>query len=203
MSSSEGAEFMAENIENARFNIRSLTLSITRHLESLMTRLEGGDSKQAMNKLRVPPITDIVHGKTNEYLYILGALTGSSLVFLLANVFLIYVNRAEFDFDDNLDTILLLFRPTLLVAIFIIFFALNMYGWAAAGVNSVLIFEINPRDRLSAVQMGCVGFGLLLLWLIFLFIFLLLSSDILYIPYGPHVNYIPISLDLLCRSFQR
>lgn len=26
---------------------------------------------------------------------------------------------------------------------------MNMYGWAAAGVNHVLIFEIDPRNHLT------------------------------------------------------
>jgi len=72
-----------------------------------------------------------------------------------------------------------------------------MYGWASAGVNSVLIFELNPRDRLSAVQMACAGFGFLALWLIFLFIYLLLSSRIIFLSIAPQVNYIPIALDLI------
>jgi hypothetical protein len=196
MNKCDGSIFMKENVDNSRFNLRSLTLSIVRHLEALMTKLEDGDSKQAMNKLRVPPITDVVHGKTNEFLFILGLLIGISLVFILAIVLIFYVQNAQFDLGENLPTIILLFRPTFLIAIFIIFFSMNMYGWASAGVNSVLIFELNPRDRLSAVQMACAGFGFLALWLIFLFIYLLLSSRIIFLSIAPHVNYIPIALDI-------
>ncbi|CBY13913.1 unnamed protein product [Oikopleura dioica] len=199
MNKSTGNDFMKDNIDNSRFNLRSLTLNI-RYLEP-WTTLEGGDSKQAMNKLRVPPITDVVHGKTNEFLFILGVLVGISLVFLLAIAFIVNVENSGIELEENLPTIILLFRPTLLIAIFIIFFSMNMYGWANAGVNSVLIFELNPRDRLSAVQMACIGFGFLALWLVFLFIYLLLSSKLIFLSLSPYVNYIPISLDLILILF--
>jgi hypothetical protein len=44
--------------------------------------------------------------------------------------------------------------------------------------------------------MACAGFGFLALWLIFLFIYLLLSSRIIFLSIAPHVNYIPIALDI-------
>ncbi|CBY40785.1 unnamed protein product [Oikopleura dioica] len=195
MNSQEGAIRMSQ-IVNSRFNIRSLTLNILRELESLMSHLESGDSKKAMNRLRVPPITDIVEGKTNHYLLIFGALFGTCLMFLLASIGLFFLKNATFDVESLSKTIVL-FRPTLLVALFIIFFALNMYGWARAGVNNVLIFEIDPRDRLTAIQMGCVGAGLLLIWLVCLWSFFLLSSNLVALSFRPFVNYIPITLDLL------
>ena len=144
----------------------------------------------------MPPITDIVEGKTNHFLLIFGVLSGTCLMFLLASIGLFFLKRAHFDIE-SLSRTIVLFRPTLLVALFLIFFSLNMYGWARAGVNNILIFEINPRDRLNAVQMGCVGAGLLLIWLVFLWTFLLLSSNLVALSYRPFVNYIPITLDAL------
>ena len=38
MNKSTGNEFMKDNIDNSRFNLRSLTLNIVRHLEALMTK---------------------------------------------------------------------------------------------------------------------------------------------------------------------
>lgn len=44
---------------------------------------------------------------------------------------------------------LVLFRGPFYVVVYLLLMAVNVYGWRRAGVNHILIFEINPRKHLT------------------------------------------------------
>ena len=46
-----------------------------------------------------------------------------------------------------------MFRGSLYVALIITLIGVNTLGWRMRGVNHVLIFEVNPRDHLTAYQL--------------------------------------------------
>lgn len=53
-----GKAWMAEVAAVAPFHTNKQITRIVRNLEDRMTLLEGGDSKSAMQRLRVPPMQD-------------------------------------------------------------------------------------------------------------------------------------------------
>eukprot|EP00118_Oscarella_pearsei_P004758 m.20768 g.20768 ORF g.20768 m.20768 type:complete len:263 (+) comp28080_c0_seq1:1220-2008(+) len=59
-----------------------------------------------------------------------------------------------------------MFRLPLFLGVMIFLIGVNTYGWRAAGVNHVLIFEINPRDHLSAFQLMGIGSFVCVWWLV-------------------------------------
>ena len=64
----------------------------------------------------------------------------------------------------DLETSILLFRPTAFIWIFLLLFSINVYGWQKNGINSVLIFELNPRDRLTHWHLAGIAWFLGFLW---------------------------------------
>ena len=50
--------------------------------------------------------------------------------------------------DANLVTAIKLYRPGFSIWLFLLFIGVNIWGWRTAGVNHVLIFEIDPREHL-------------------------------------------------------
>lgn len=50
-----------------------------------------------------------------------------------------------------------MYRGMLIVFLMIGFLGINVRGWGRAGVNHVLIFEIDPRNHLTYVQLLMVS----------------------------------------------
>ena len=48
---------------------------------------------------------------------------------------------------------LMAFRSTFLLFFFTVLISWNTYGWRNAGVNHILIFEIDPRNHLNYLQL--------------------------------------------------
>ena len=119
--------------------------------ESLMIeKIEGGDRSKAMNKLRVPPLEskDVrSHWATLRAGWLMGLIFVSLFVIILGIIF-----RPSDSWGHVTPTIRGL-RVGLLLTIWLYGFATNTYEWGRSGVNSVLIFEFNPRDYLNFVQL--------------------------------------------------
>ena len=88
-----------------------------------------------------------------------------------------------------------LFRGPLLVVIFLFLLGINIYGWGTAGVNHVLIFELDPRNHLSYQQLMELGAIFGVLWTVHLLIFLF--SEFLGIP----TYAVPLSLTITMVLF--
>ena len=92
-------------------------------------------------------------------------------------------------------------RPTLFIWVFLFLFSLNMFGWSLGGVNNVLIFELNPRDRLTCWHMATLATSFGVIWSLNLIIFLILQSRII-LDYLPLFTYIvPIILNSFLLLF--
>lgn len=50
---------------------------------------------------------------------------------------------------DNVWPLVRIYRGGFLLIEFLFLLGINTYGWRQAGVNHVLIFELNPRNNLS------------------------------------------------------
>ena len=57
------------------------------------------------------------------------------------------------DHSGEFDIAIRIYRGIFLFVLVTFLLALNTYGWRKAGVNHVLIFELDPRDHLSYQQL--------------------------------------------------
>lgn len=55
----------------------------------------------------------------------------------------------ESDVERNVWPLVRIYRGGFLLIEFLFLLGINTYGWRQAGVNHVLIFELNPRNNLS------------------------------------------------------
>ena len=53
----------------------------------------------------------------------------------------------------NWQPALRMYRGWFLIVTMIGLLGINIYGWSKAGVNHILIFELNPRDHLSFIDL--------------------------------------------------
>ena len=75
-----------------------------------------------------------------------------------------------------------------------------MYGWSEGGVNSVLIFGLNPRDRLTYWHIALVATTIGVFWCTALLTYLLMSSGYLTQTNFP-IYILPIALNVILFLF--
>ena len=75
-----------------------------------------------------------------------------------------------------------------------------MYGWSEGGVNSVLIFGLNPRDRLTFWHIALVATTIGVFWCAGLLTYLLMSSGHLTQTNFP-IYILPIALNVILFLF--
>lgn len=128
-------------------------------VETLYTKeLEEGDRGRAMKRLRVPPLSE----KQNLWTtFRAGFLFG---VFLVEVVVFIILGCYQRPLPDVWVPAIRIFRSTFFLALFVLLIGVNTFGWQAAGVNHVLIFEIDPRYHLTHLDYIEVAGFLLSLW---------------------------------------
>ncbi|CAG5114052.1 Oidioi.mRNA.OKI2018_I69.chr2.g8134.t1.cds [Oikopleura dioica] len=173
--------------------------------------LEDGDRKKARKKLGVPSLEskELSQDKNDFTLFRVGIFLGMGLVVLSAIVLSIYParscifadsissqddrtlslertsssNTSSFTdiFCEQKDTIIRLYRPGILLAFFIFLLGFNVYGWRKAGVNHVLIFEIDYREHLAPTHLWEVSFVIALTWALSLLAFI----------HNPLADYLP------------
>ena len=95
-----------------------------------------------MKRLRVPPLGEHQLPWTT---FKVGLFSGAFIVL----VFVLVISLSSHQFS-NYPSIIQLFRAPFFFILFLFLISLNLYGWRSAGVNHVLIFELDPRNHLSA-----------------------------------------------------
>ena len=63
------------------------------------------------------------------------------------------IKTDENSLDADEIPALVAFRCTFLLFFFTVLLSWNTYGWRNAGVNHILIFEIDPRNHLNYLQL--------------------------------------------------
>ncbi|XP_067635196.1 solute carrier family 53 member 1-like [Eurosta solidaginis] len=152
-----GQEYFELNVDNAPFHTNVDTKTLLHKIEDIMTyNLEHGDRHKAMERLRVPPLADLSHPWTSFR-------TGFSFGALLVLAIMVVLSFTMTIIDVDVTTCVLLFRGPFTMILFLGLLSLNVYVWRFVGVNHVLIFELNPRNYLAAVQIlelsvvfGCI-----------------------------------------------
>lgn len=155
-----GLRWKSKNVDTAPFYTNKKVSTMITETEALVTNeLEGGDRRRAMKQLRVPPLRD---AQSPWITFKVGLFTGAFIV-----VFIVIILSSEFFFDTSISCfkprflgihreivgdwrlVFRLYRGTFLITLFLFLIGVNVYGWKSAGVNHVLIFELDPRNHVS------------------------------------------------------
>ncbi|XP_022106276.1 xenotropic and polytropic retrovirus receptor 1 homolog [Acanthaster planci] len=169
MKSVKGAEFRISKVESAPFYTSKHIDNLILETEtSYINDLEEGNRQKAMNKLRVPPLG--AKG-TNWTTFRMGLFSGIFLVLLL----LIILAGVLIPVNEDCWPAVRMYRGMFLIILHIFLLGLNTYGWRKAGVNHVLIFELDPRNNLSHEDFIEMSMFFADLWAISILAFIYLS----------------------------
>uniref|UniRef100_A0A8C2PZ67 Xenotropic and polytropic retrovirus receptor 1 n=1 Tax=Cyprinus carpio TaxID=7962 RepID=A0A8C2PZ67_CYPCA len=143
-----GADWRVAHVEVAPFyTCKKITQLISETEALVTTELEGGDRQKAMKRLRVPPLGAAQPApawttfRVGLYCGVFVALTVTVIITGVVKL----VSREE----KNVWPLVRIYRGGFLLIEFLFLLGINTYGWRQAGVNHVLIFELNPRNNLS------------------------------------------------------
>uniref|UniRef100_A0A3Q3EFU5 Xenotropic and polytropic retrovirus receptor 1a n=1 Tax=Labrus bergylta TaxID=56723 RepID=A0A3Q3EFU5_9LABR len=171
-----GADWRVAHVEVAPFyTCKKITQLISETEALVTTELEGGDRQKAMKRLRVPPL-----GAAQPALawttFRVGLYCGFFIILAISFV----LTGAVFIRFENVWPLVRIYRGGFLLIQFLFLLGINTYGWRQAGVNHVLIFEINPRNNLSHQHLFEIAGFLGVLWC--LSILSCLYSEYTFIP---------------------
>ncbi|KAK2841483.1 hypothetical protein Q7C36_013062 [Tachysurus vachellii] len=140
-----GADWRVSHVEVAPFyTCKKITQLISETETLVTTELEGGDRQKAMKRLRVPPL-GAAQPAPAWTTFRVGLFCGIFVVLTVT-----FILRGAFYFSDkNVWPMVRMYRGSFLLIQFLFLLGINTYGWRQAGVNHVLIFELNPRNNLS------------------------------------------------------
>ncbi|CAL8395943.1 unnamed protein product [Boreogadus saida] len=173
-----GADWRVAHVEVAPFYTCKKITQLISETEALVTaELEGGDRQRAMKRLRVPPL-----GAAQPALawttFRVGLYCGVFIVLAVAFI----LTAAVIIKDENIWPLVRIHRGGFLLIEFLFLLGINTYGWRHAGVNHVLIFEINPRNNLSHQHLFEIAGFLGVLWCTSILACLYTSSDYILLP---------------------
>ncbi|XP_030919167.1 xenotropic and polytropic retrovirus receptor 1 [Geospiza fortis] len=160
LETTRGAEWRVAEVEVAPFYIcKKINQLISETEEVVTNELEDGDRQKAMKRLRVPPLgaAQPVPAWTT---FRVGLFCG---LFIALNVTVILSGVAFID-GPNVWPLVRIYRGGFLLIEFLFLLGINTYGWRQAGVNHVLIFELNPRSNLSHQHLFEIAGFLGVLW---------------------------------------
>ncbi|XP_056133708.1 xenotropic and polytropic retrovirus receptor 1a isoform X2 [Lampris incognitus] len=176
LDTARGADWRVAHVEVAPFyTCKKITQLISETEALVTTELEGGDRQRAMKRLRVPPLgaaQPALAWTTFRVGLYCGVFIVLAISFTLAGVVLIR--------NYNVWPLVRIYRGGFLLIQFLFLLGINTYGWRNAGVNHVLIFELNPRNNLSHQHLFEIAGFLGVLWCIS--ILSCLYSDFTYMP---------------------
>ncbi|XP_055778763.1 xenotropic and polytropic retrovirus receptor 1 homolog [Salvelinus fontinalis] len=155
-----GADWRVAHVEVAPFyTCKKITQLISETETLVTTELEGGDRQKAMKRLRVPPLgaaQPALAWTTFRVGLYCGVFIVLAISFLLTGAVLIRY--------ENVWPLVRIYRGGFLLIEFLFLLGINTYGWRQAGVNHVLIFELNPRSNLSHQHLFEIAGFLGVLW---------------------------------------
>ncbi|XP_003974240.1 xenotropic and polytropic retrovirus receptor 1a [Takifugu rubripes] len=171
-----GADWRVAHVEVAPFyTCKKITQLISETETLVTTELEGGDRQRAMKRLRVPPL-----GAAQPALAWTTFRVGLYCGFFIILAISFILTGVVFMRFENVWPMVRIYRGGFLLIQFIFLLGINTYGWRQAGVNHVLIFEINPRNNLSHQHLFEIAGFLGVLWC--LSILSCLYSEYIYVP---------------------
>uniref|UniRef100_A0A669DMZ2 Xenotropic and polytropic retrovirus receptor 1b n=1 Tax=Oreochromis niloticus TaxID=8128 RepID=A0A669DMZ2_ORENI len=161
LETSRGADWRVAHVEVAPFyTCKKITQLISETEALVTTELEGGDRQKAMKRLRVPPLgaAQVTHTHTHRC-----RLLFCSVLIVLSPDWSLSLVAVGTDRSDVWPMVRI-YRGGFLLIEFLFLLGINTYGWRQAGVNHVLIFELNPRNNLSHQHLFEIAGLLGVLW---------------------------------------
>ncbi|RVE61409.1 hypothetical protein OJAV_G00170390 [Oryzias javanicus] len=160
LETSRGADWRVAHVEVAPFyTCKKITQLISETEALVTTELEGGDRQKAMKRLRVPPL-GAAQPAPAWTTFRVGLYCGVFLVLVVAVV----ITGAVVIKNSHVWPMVRIYRGGFLLIEFLFLLGINTYGWRQAGVNHVLIFELNPRNNLSHQHLFEIAGLLGVLW---------------------------------------
>ncbi|XP_065265175.1 solute carrier family 53 member 1 isoform X2 [Emys orbicularis] len=155
-----GADWRVAHVEVAPFYTCKKINQLISETETVVTNeLEDGDRQKAMKRLRVPPLGAAQPAPawtTFRVGLFCGIVIVLNITIILSGVF--FIN------GPNVWPLVRIYRGGFLLIEFLFLLGINTYGWRHAGVNHVLIFELNPRSNLSHQHLFEIAGFLGMLW---------------------------------------
>uniref|UniRef100_A0A8C4D855 Xenotropic and polytropic retrovirus receptor 1 n=1 Tax=Dicentrarchus labrax TaxID=13489 RepID=A0A8C4D855_DICLA len=179
LETSRGADWRVAHVEVAPFyTCKKITQLISETEALVTTELEGGDRQRAMKRLRVPPL-GAAQPAPAWTTFRVGLYCG---VFLVLIVTVVITGNTHTYTHTHTDVwpMVRIYRGGFLLIEFLFLLGINTYGWRQAGVNHVLIFELNPRNNLSHQHLFEIAGLLGVLWCVSLLS--CLFSDSILVP---------------------
>lgn len=140
-----GTDYRLKNVDVAPFYVDKEIDRLISDVENLVTNeLEGGDRQRAMKRLRVPPLTE----RTTPWDFFRNGFAFGSFLILLGTVVMSVVFHG-LPHSTAWPNVIRMYRGLFFAIVFVFLAGINVNGWANAGVNHVLIFELDPRNHLS------------------------------------------------------
>ncbi|XP_029469357.1 LOW QUALITY PROTEIN: xenotropic and polytropic retrovirus receptor 1 homolog [Rhinatrema bivittatum] len=140
-----GAEWKMLFVDASPFYTAKKNNQLIQEVESLFTnQLEGGDRQKAMKRLRVPPL-GAAQSAPIWTTFRVGIYCGLIIALVVLMSLIVFHGSS----DLLVWPLLKLYRGGFLIIEFIFLLGINNYGWRKAGVNHILIFELDPRNNLS------------------------------------------------------
>uniref|UniRef100_A0A8C3ACR6 Xenotropic and polytropic retrovirus receptor 1 n=1 Tax=Cyclopterus lumpus TaxID=8103 RepID=A0A8C3ACR6_CYCLU len=177
LETSRGADWRVVHVEVAPFyTCKKITQLISETEALVTTELEGGDRQRAMKRLRVPPL-GAAQPAPAWTTFRVGLYCG---VFLVLLVTVVITGRKEETKSSCTPIIKKNVKSVPYQTHCFHLPGINTYGWRQAGVNHVLIFELNPRNNLSHQHLFEIAGLLGVLWCVSLLS--CLFSDSILVP---------------------
>ncbi|OZC05542.1 hypothetical protein X798_07484, partial [Onchocerca flexuosa] len=141
----QGLDWRISRVEKSSFFLNHDVETLINNVErDVINDLEGGNRQAGMKRLKVPPLSEKQNATTT---FTLGFFLGAFIVLGIA-VFISWFATESRPTEPKWVAVRL-FRGPFLLFVAIWLCGLNMWGWAEAGVNHVLIFEVDPRNHLT------------------------------------------------------
>nr|AHJ60092.1 xenotropic and polytropic retrovirus receptor [Cyanea capillata] len=142
-----GVQYRKATVETATFFTNKQVDGLILETENIfINELERGNRGKAMKRLRVPPLRN---EQTNLSAFLWGLFAGVFLILMVVLVIAAIYKRPK----KNWQPALRMYRGWFLVVIMLGLLGINIYGWSKAGVNHILIFELDPRDHLTFIDL--------------------------------------------------
>ncbi|XP_069315397.1 solute carrier family 53 member 1 isoform X2 [Eulemur rufifrons] len=161
LETSRGADWRVAHVEVAPFYTCKKINQLISETEAVVTNeLEDGDRQKAMKRLRVPPL-GAAQPAPAWTTFRVGLFCG---IFIVLNITLVFAAVFKLEADRSIWPLIRIYRGGFLLIEFLFLLGINTYGWRQAGVNHVLIFELNPRSNLSHQHLFEIAGFLGILW---------------------------------------
>ncbi|XP_012871164.1 PREDICTED: xenotropic and polytropic retrovirus receptor 1 [Dipodomys ordii] len=161
LETSRGADWRVAHVEVAPFYTCKKINQLISETEAVVTNeLEDGDRQKAMKRLRVPPL-GAAQPAPAWTTFRVGLFCG---IFIVLNITLVLAAVFKLETDTGIWPLIRIYRGGFLLIEFLFLLGINTYGWRQAGVNHVLIFELNPRSNLSHQHLFEIAGFLGILW---------------------------------------